>query len=108
MSVRPLDDVIREASSGLGYTLLTIASFDYAEGAFVWYNSLAAAGLQGMVVVAMDLGAYSYLVNRNVPVVYVPTIAPLNPCCLRTFKMTPWRATNDVKVSPTEPCVAFL
>ena len=50
------------------------------------------------VVVAMDWGAYKHLVNRGVPAVLVPTKQHLDVCCLRRFRMVPWRSTNDVKV----------
>jgi hypothetical protein len=47
----------------------------------------------------MDWGAYKYLVHRDIPTVLMTTELPLDVCCLRRFKMVPWRATNDIKVS---------
>ena len=55
-------------------------------------------GLESGVVVAMDWGAYKYLVHRNIPATLMTTSLPLDVCCLRRFKMVPWRATNDIKV----------
>lgn len=96
--VAKFEDVVQRVSAARNHVVLTLCSFDYAEAALVWYHANAARGVEGLLVVAMDLGAYSYLSNREVPVVYLPTIAPLAPCCLHSFKMVPWRATNDVKV----------
>ena len=62
------------------------------------FPSLSPQGLMSGVVVAMDWGAYKHLVNRGVPAVLVPTKQHLDVCCLRRFRMVPWRSTNDVKV----------
>ena len=61
-------------------------------------RALVHQGLESGVVVAMDWGAYKYLVHRNIPATLMTTSLPLDVCCLRRFKMVPWRATNDIKV----------
>jgi hypothetical protein len=61
-------------------------------------RTLVHQGLESGVVVAMDWGAYKYLVHRNIPATLMTTSLPLDVCCLRRFKMVPWRATNDIKV----------
>ena len=93
------DSVIKAAAvRGNGTIALTVATYDYAEGALLWHADLVSKDMHGAVVVAMDWGAYKYLVNRAVPVVYRPTQHHLDVCCLRRWRMVPWRATNDVKV----------
>jgi hypothetical protein len=63
-----------------------------------WCTCMFPQGLPSGVVVSMDWGAYKYLVNRGVPTVLVTTKQHLDVCCLRRFRMVPWRSTNDVKV----------
>jgi hypothetical protein len=70
-----------------------------ASGALLWYHDLAANGLLSGVVIAMDWGAFKYLRNRNVPAVLMQSRMHLDVCCLRRFRMVPWRSTNDVKAS---------
>lgn len=81
-----------------GTVALTVATYDYAEGALLWYRDLLSKGMPAGVVVAMDVGAFKYLRNRAVPAVLMQTQMHLFPCCLRRFRMVPWRSTNDVKV----------
>ena len=95
--VRPFVDVVRAAAVD-GHVVMTVASFDYAEGGVAWYLALKQQGITGGVVVALDLGAYVYLTNRGVPAVLLQTQLHLAPCCLHRFRMAAWRATNDVKV----------
>jgi hypothetical protein len=95
--------VVTQAAQATGTVVMTVASYEYAEGALVWYYYMQSKGAGGCVVVAMDQGSYTYLRNRGVPTVLIPTISHLNPCCLFRFKMVGWRATNDVKV-----CVASV
>ena len=103
-TVLPFSQVIREAANATGRVIMTVATFDYASGALSWYDGLVhgydgnAPVKAGVVVISLDLGAYTYLRNRNVPTVLVPTNLTLQPCSLRRFMMAPWRSTNDVKV----------
>jgi hypothetical protein len=90
--------VKRAAALGNGSVTMTVATYDYAEGALLWYEDLVANGCLSGLVVALDWGAYKYLVNRRVPVVLEVTENHLDVCCLRRFRMVPWRSTNDVKV----------
>lgn len=99
-------DAVRGAAVD-GHVVLTLASFDYAENALVWYHAMAAVGFTGCLVVAMDTGTHTYLSNRGVPAVYVPTMAHLNPCCLHRWRMMSWRATNDIKVRRSSWRVSF-
>ena len=46
--------------------VFTVASYDFAEDAALWYHALAGAGIKSGVVVASDWGALKYLVNRQV------------------------------------------
>jgi hypothetical protein len=91
--------VVREA--GLvhdGYVVMTVATYGFVEAAELWFHALRAKGVHSGVVVALDWGAYKYLVNRGVPAVLLPTIIHLDVCCLRRFRMVPWRSASDVKV----------
>ncbi len=50
---------------------MTVATYDYAQGAAVWYHHLLAQGVRSGVVIAMDWGGYKYLVSRGIPTVLV-------------------------------------
>jgi hypothetical protein len=73
-----------------------------------WCACMLPQGLPSGVVVSMDWGAYKYLVNRAVPTVLVTTKQHLDVCCLRRFRMVPWRSTNDVKVGASGGCRAAI
>ncbi len=106
-AVRTFSDVVKSQSVD-GMVIMTVATFDFAEGALMWYHMMTQRGFRGLVVVSLDLGTYIYLTNRGVATVLMPTRNALNVCCLRRFRMAPWRATNDVKVRLNTVSVALL
>ncbi len=88
---------------------LSPATFEYAPHAAAWWYNMSSTGMAaGVVVVAMDVGAFAYLHERDVPVALLETVLPLQPCCLARLHMVPWRATNDVKVCDDFLCELCL